>query len=73
MARDMSKAQFDAAIKRHGFTPEGFMGYYELGVEGQRAMVSVLNAGQNRRARLAYLLRKREELEAEMEKKRATK
>jgi hypothetical protein len=65
--RDMSKAQFDAAAKRHGFTPEGFMGYYDLGIEGQRSAVSVLNAGKNRRARLAYLLREREKQLAKME------
>lgn len=56
MARDMTKAQFDAATKRHGFRHDGFMGYYQLPLEGQTVMVSVLNAGSNRRARLAYLL-----------------
>jgi hypothetical protein len=51
--RDMSKRQFDEACKRYNFIPEGFMGYYKLpsGVN-----VSILNAGDNRRAQLAYLI-----------------
>jgi len=69
MTRDMSKRQFDEAAKRNGFTPEGFMGYYELGVEGHRCFVSIFNAGSNRRARLAYLLKKRDELLKELESK----
>lgn len=50
---DMTQARFDDACRRWGFTPKGFLGYYSLpcGVE-----VSVLNAGPNRRARLAYLI-----------------
>lgn len=67
--RDMSKRQFREAVARHGFKAEGFMGYYDLGIEGHRCFVSVLNAGNNHRARLAYLLRKREELLAELAEK----
>jgi hypothetical protein len=53
MARDMTKAQFEAACKRRGFGAEGFLGYYLLpcGVG-----VSVLNAGPTYRAQLAYLI-----------------
>ncbi len=65
MAKDMSKAQFDAACKRYGFRQCGFMGYYSL--PGHPALVSVLNAGHRRREQLAYLiqqLRKQDEKEA---------
>ena len=54
MTRDMTKRQFDEACRRHGFKPEGFLGYHDL---GDGLSVSVLNAGDNRRARLAYLVR----------------
>lgn len=52
--RDLTKAQFDAACKRRGFTATGFLGYYDI---GYGTSVSVHNAGTNRRARLAYLIR----------------
>lgn len=54
-ARDLTKAQFDAACARRGFTWDGgiFM-YYHVGHE---VYVSILNAGTNRRDQLAYLIR----------------
>lgn len=58
--RDMSQSQFDEAVSRHGFKCEGFMGYYKLPAPFQNCSVSVLNAGDNRRARLAYLLKELE-------------
>ena len=56
--RDLTKAQFDAACARHGFTWDGgiFM-YYDV---GHNVHVSILNAGTNRRAQLAYLIRESE-------------
>lgn len=54
MTRDMTEAQFRAACKRHGFKPQGFLGYYNL--PGTSTQVSVLNAGSNRRNQLAYLI-----------------
>jgi hypothetical protein len=60
----MSKAQFRAALERHGMKPEGFMGYVDLGIPGHRICCSRLNAGSNRRAQLAYLLRERDRNEA---------
>jgi len=53
--RDLTKAQFDAACARRGFTWDGgiFM-YYHV---GHNTYVSILNAGDNRRAQLAYLIR----------------
>jgi hypothetical protein len=58
--RDMSKQQYLDALARNGFTSEGFMGYYDLGIPNQKIAVSVINAGASRRARLAYLLRERD-------------
>ena len=52
--RDMTERQYKDALQRHGFSSEGFMGYYKLGTTGTR--VSVLNAGPSRRSKLAYLL-----------------
>ncbi len=63
--RDMSKAAFVAAVESHGMTFEGFMGYVNLGLPGRHACVSHLNAGPNRRAKLAYLLAR---LDAELTK-----
>ena len=45
MTKDISKKQFDEACKRHGFKPDGFLGYYDLGLSNQRRSISVLNAG----------------------------
>lgn len=50
--RDISKAQFDAACKRHGFKSE-FMGYYSV---GNGVSVYARNAGERRREQLAYLI-----------------
>jgi hypothetical protein len=71
--RDMSQLKFNEAVRRHGFRAEGFMGYYDLGIEGHHAAVSVHNAGKNRRARLAYLLKSREEYLKRMEAASPTK
>jgi len=57
MARDMSKRQFRAALKRHGIKPRGFLGYHDI---GNGTLVSALNAGSRRRDQLAYLLRERD-------------
>lgn len=51
--RDLTKAQFDAACKRHGFKRE-FMGYYSV---GNGVSVYARNAGERRRDQLAYLIR----------------
>ncbi len=63
--RDMTQKEFYRACQRHGFTPEGFMGYYRL---AGGTCVSVYNAGANRRARLAYLIEKSAKLTAERER-----
>ena len=63
--RDLTKAQFDAAIARHGFKPLGFLGYYSLPEPNQRVSVSKFNAGDRRRAQLAYLLAEAERYEKE--------
>lgn len=57
--RDITQRQFDAALARHGMRKAGFMGYVDIGVPGQEIHVSVWNAGDRRRAQLAYLLRQR--------------
>lgn len=59
--RDLTKAQFARACARYGFRAE-FMGYYDVG-NGVRA--NVLNAGDRRRDRLAYLIKQSERAAAE--------
>lgn len=57
--RDMTERQFQDALKRHGMTDDGFMGYVNIPIsEDPLSFVSVcrFNAGANRRAQLAYLL-----------------
>lgn len=63
--RDMSIEQFQAACERHGFVRQGFMGYFNLGIPGQSVSASIFNAGDNRRAQLAYLLRERDRFTAQ--------
>lgn len=67
MTRDFTKAQFRRALKKYGFEPQGFLGYYALplGTPDRKTCVSALNAGKNRRRQLAYLL-----AETERERKR---
>jgi hypothetical protein len=64
-SRDMTKQQFDEAIKRNGFEPQGFMNYYKLPIPGHHFSVSALNGGNRRRDQLAYLL---EQLEIQTKK-----
>ena len=66
--RDMTKAQFDTAIQRWGFKPTGFMGYYNLPEPNSHVSVSKFNAGDNRRAQLAYLIQEAERCAKEKEK-----
>lgn len=65
--RDLTKAQFDAYTKKYGFKACGFMGYYTLPPPNENTRVSVLNAGDNRRAQLAYLLLEAERYAKEKE------
>lgn len=69
--RDMSKAQFLAALERYGMKPEGFMGYVDLGIPGHRYCCSIFNAGTNRRAQFAYLLKMRDNELARLESEAA--
>lgn len=62
-ARDMTKAQFQAALKRGRFKAEGFMGYYRLPIPGLHTCVSIFNAGERRRDQIAYLHAKLQERE----------
>lgn len=66
--RDLTQAQFDAACKRRGFISSGFMGYYDV---GHNTSVSVLNAGHNRRAQLAYLIAQAKKAEKSFLKRQA--
>lgn len=54
-ARDMTKAEFQAALERGGFKAEGFMGYYRLPIPDLHTCVSIFNAGERRRDQIAYL------------------
>lgn len=62
--RDMTNRAFDEACTRNEIKRVGFMGYYDIGLG---ISVSVLNIGINpsNRAKLAYLLKKQEELAKE--------
>jgi len=61
---DLTKAQFDAVIKRWGFRPTEFLGYYYLPKPNDSVLVSKLNAGNNRRAHLPYLIARRNSMSA---------
>ncbi len=54
MARDLTQKQFDEACERHGFRSVGVMGYFQV---TPSVSVSAYNAGTNRRAQLAYLIK----------------
>lgn len=56
--KDMTVKQFCDALKRHGMTLTGVLGYVEV---GEGLAVSRFNAGYNRRRQLAYLLQEQEE------------
>jgi hypothetical protein len=62
---DMSKREFESALKRRGFKYTGFLGYVDV---GDGLHVCPRNAGTNRRAQLAYLIRKKEEIESQLAK-----
>lgn len=57
MKRDMTKAQFQAALKRNGMAMVGWGGYVTVRrTEKSSLNVCRHNAGPNLRAQLAYLL-----------------
>ena len=56
--RDLTQAQFENALKRNGMKREMF-GYVHV---AEQSSVYPRNAGRNRRAQLAYLLRERERI-----------
>ena len=61
--RDMTEAQFSAALERHGIGPRaGFLGYHSIELDAATSLhVPAANGGSTRRAQLAYLIaRKRE-------------
>jgi len=55
--RDLSEAQLHAKLVKLGFKRGGFVGYYSLPEPCSNTNVSKLNAGTNRRAQLAYMVR----------------
>ena len=56
----LTENQFKKKCEEYGFWPEGFMGYYNLGIAGHHIAVSVFNAGKSRGSQLAYLLQERD-------------
>jgi hypothetical protein len=62
--RDMTRAQFRAALKRNGIK-QGAFGYFDV---TDRLMVYARNGGDSRRAQIAYLIRKRD---ADLDEQRA--
>lgn len=52
MKRDLSEAQFQAKARGAGWTPAGFMGYWNI---GHGVNVCRHNAGPRRRDQLRYL------------------
>lgn len=73
MIRDLTQAQFEAAMKRHGidYDPEG----HSVVVRDDMGTVFIYaqNAGPRRRDQLAYLLKKQQEALDERKKRRARK
>ena len=59
--RDISEAQFLAAIQRRGWSTYGFLGYVKL---GNGVQISRFNGGATRREQLAYLIRQADKIEA---------
>lgn len=59
--RDMSRAEFERAIERHGFKPRLF-GYYEV---AKGVSVYAPNGGDKRRSQLAYLMQERNRVESD--------
>jgi hypothetical protein len=66
----MTKAQFVKRLAANGMVPTGFLGYVTV-YRDERGSTSCYpgNAGPNRRAQLAYLLRERAKAIAEREAK----
>ena len=58
--RDLTKAQYAAALARNGIKPDA-MGYYYV---TDAALVYAANGGDTRRARLAYLLQEQRRIVA---------
>jgi hypothetical protein len=52
--RDLTKSQMEYRLRKLGFTPEGFFGYWK-GPSG--TSISAWNAGSRRRDQLRYLVR----------------
>ena len=63
--RDLTLAQFLTAAQRHGWTPDGFAGHFKRARGVGSVSIWAWNAGQYRRAQLAYLIAIGEQLEAE--------
>lgn len=57
IVRDISKAQYEKRMNELGFLKDGFMGYWRLPEPLNNLLVSDLNAGDRRRAKLAYMLK----------------
>ena len=53
--RDLSLDQYHYRMSKYGFTTDGFMGYWTL--PGTTRHVSDLNAGDNRRDKIRYMLK----------------
>lgn len=54
--RDMTQAQFEAALKKHGFGPVSHFGYVSLPEPYRHISVSACNGGDTYRGMLAYLM-----------------
>jgi len=54
MTKDITLAQFNVALKKHGIGEANGIGYHDV---GNGSNVYGGNAGKNRRAQLAYLLK----------------
>ncbi len=68
MTKDMTQREFDKATAKHGLRGEGIMGYYAFDLPGGgQCCISKLNAGDNRREQLAYLLREKDKAIAKAE------
>lgn len=57
--RDLTREQYRKRMEAHGFKREPFMGYWAF----NGVCISDLNGGDNRRAKLAYMLKEKDRIE----------
>lgn len=62
--RDLTKKQLADRLAKYGFVSTGFLGYYNLPKPFDHISISAMNAGDNRRRQIAYLMMEYEKAKA---------